>query len=188
MRTPYKMKGSPMQRNFGTPLKYDKKTGLSLTKTGVSTTLSKGSKPSQNITVSPGIRLGDFRAGVTGSKTYTGGIGSKLDLGARASYTIAPKKNFTTGFKGQLSGGYNKKSQGSAKLSLGIEKSGGEYCKGGKLCSDASTEFGVTGNYNSKNKSVSVGAKVRRGMMELSGSHNLKTKQNKITLGIKPFK
>ena len=195
---PFKMKGHPLNAS---PCK-DRYTrgskppvGLSLTTTGASLTSSTGNTAKTQYTVSPGVRAGDFRAGVSFSQDISGskaiGLGTTKDdkvFGGRASYTFAPKGSFETGFKGQLSGSFNTKSGASGKLSLGVEKSGGTYCKGGKLCSDASTEFGLTGGYNAKNNSFDVGGKVRHGMFELSGSHNLKTKQNKVTLGIKPFK
>jgi len=198
MSGPFKMKGHPLKAS---PCK-DRYTrgskppvGLSLTTTGVSLTSKTGSKAKTEYTISPGIRVGDFRAGASFSQDISGskaiGLGttkSDKTFGARASYTLAPKGSFKGGFKGQLSGDISTKSGASGKLSLGWEKSGGTYCKGGKLCSDASTEVGLTGGYHAKDKSISLGGKVRRGMFELSGSHNLKTKQNKVTLGIKPFK
>jgi len=187
MAGPFKLQGHSLPGpNQASP--YKSKYGLSLSTTGASLTSETNKKAKGNLTISPGIRVGDFRAGLGFSKDISKGKMSKTSIGPRASYTIAPKGKFTTGFKGELSGKYNKKSGGSGKISLGVEKSGGSYCKGGNQCSDASTEFGLTGGYNAKNKSFSLGAKVRRGMFEPSGSHNLKTKQNKVTLGIKPFR
>jgi hypothetical protein len=187
MAGPFKLQGHSLPGpNQTSP--YKSKYGLSLSTTGASLTSETSKKPEGKFTISPGIRVGDFRAGLSFSKDISKGKISKTSISPRASYTIAPKGKFTTGFKGKLSGEYGKKSGASGKLSLGFEKSGGSYCKGGSQCSDASTEFGLTAGYNLKNKSLSLGGKARRGMFELSGSYNLKSKQKKVTLGIKPFR
>ena len=155
--TPFKMKASPMQRNFGiSPAKQSygrsyvdiggKEVYPEYAGSGVSISGGKGKKPLSTYTLTPGIIVGKlnlagkYKGGFTKdrettkstSKTFMGGT-TKLSFGSRNPGTYSPS------FKGSISGEYGttkhptgKKTTGySGRLGLGIGRSGSFGCQGG---------------------------------------------------------
>ena len=203
--TPFKMKGFS---GFGnSPAKQRAKSSWDFDQTGVKTSYNIGEDKfidenfktavdNTTITASPGISISKRGKGIfkAGPKATIRPANLDTSFGGRASYEFGKGsqqnysggKGFKGGFSGKVSGDFDTKSGGSAKVNVGIKNVGGKVCKGifqGGVCKTKTKGVSLFGEHSFKDKSTSVGVQGRWGKLNVGGSYNLKTKTPSINLG-----